>query len=133
MAYRFLTFALIPSAALAHFNLLYPQTVGFSDDAQHDGPCGGFTPDFSKDNMTDFHIGGDSISTRTTHPQGNWLYRITLNESASGNWTQIFPIVQQKGLGAFCEPAVTIPKEYLGQRGVLSVISSTPDGILFQV
>lgn len=119
--------------AWGHFNLKYPATIGFDDEKQHDGPCGGFTPDFSKNNITDFHVNGDAIATLTTHKQGNWLYRITLDETASGDWTQIFPIVQQNGLGAFCEPAVSVPPRFVGQRGVLGIVSNTPDGILFQV
>ncbi|KAH7201463.1 hypothetical protein DER44DRAFT_870253 [Fusarium oxysporum] len=118
--------------AQAHFNLNYPETIGFEDGTQHDGPCGGFTPDFSKDDVTDFYIGGDSIATLTTHAEGNWLYRITLDESARGNWTQIYPIVRQTGLGAFCEPVVTVPEEFIGHTGVLGVVSNTPDGVLYQ-
>lgn len=118
--------------AWAHFNLDYPTTIGFEDEKQRDGPCGGFTPNFSKDNLTDFHVNGDAIATLTTHKQGNWLYRITLDETASGNWTQIFPIVRQDGLGAYCQRAVTVPSRFVGQRGVLGVVSSTPDGLLFQ-
>jgi hypothetical protein len=126
------TLLLLIAVAQAHFLLNYPKSIGFSDDAQRDGPCGGFTPDFSKNNFTDFHIGGDNIATRTTHPQGNWLYRFTLDPTASGNWTQAFPIVQQSGLGSFCEPLVTIPSQLAGEKGVLGVVSNTPDGLLFQ-
>ncbi|KAL2673735.1 hypothetical protein Neosp_012178 [[Neocosmospora] mangrovei] len=123
---------LLTQEAQAHFNLNHRETIAFEDEAQHEGPCGGFTPDFSKDDVTDSYIGGDSIATLTTHAEGNWLYRITLDESASGNWTQIFPFVRQTGLGAFCEPVVTIPDEFIGQTGVLGVVSSTPDRILYQ-
>lgn len=120
---------LLTQEAQAHFNLNYPETVGFEDEAQHDGPCGGFMPDFSKDDVTDFYVGGGSIATLTTHTEGNWLYRITLDKSARGNWTQIFPIVRQTSLGAFCELAVTVP-EVIGHTGVLGVVSNTPDGVL---
>lgn len=124
---------LLTQAAWAHFNLNYPETIGFDDEAQHDGPCGGFTPDFAKNTFTDFHTGGDAVATVTTHAEGNWLYRITLDETASGNWTKAFPIVRQTGLGAFCEPIITIPAEFVGQQGILGVVSNTPDGLLFQV
>lgn len=115
-----------------HFLLTYPASIGFSDDDQSQGSCGGVTPDFATGNFTDLHIGGDSISTRTTHPQGNWLYRITLDPKAAGNWTQVFPIVQQTGRGEFCEPLMTIPSQFIGQKGVLGVVSRTPDGLLYQ-
>jgi hypothetical protein len=124
---------LLTQAAWAHFNLNYPETIGFNDEAQHDGPCGGFTPDFAKNTFTDFHTGGDAVATVTTHVEGTWLYRITLDETASGNWTQAFPIVRQNGLGAFCEPIITIPTEFVGQKGILGAVTNTSDGLLFQV
>ncbi|AEO61913.1 hypothetical protein MYCTH_2131097 [Thermothelomyces thermophilus ATCC 42464] len=52
---------------------------------QSQEPYGGFTPNFATSKFTDFHVGGDSISTRTTHPQGSWLYHITLDSNAAGN------------------------------------------------
>lgn len=116
----------------AHFLLNYPKSIGFDDASEDKGPCGGFTPDFSK-NVVDFHVGGDAISTKLTHPQGNWLFRVTTDEKAESGWEQIFPIVQQSGLGDFCQPQVTVPSSLVGKKGVLSVVSSATDGLLFQV
>lgn len=56
---------LLTQEAWAHFNLNYPETIGFEDEVQHDDPCGGFTPDFSEDTMTDFHVEGDAVATLT--------------------------------------------------------------------
>jgi hypothetical protein len=58
--------AFLASSSSAHFLLNYPTTVGFSDDDETTAPCGGFTVDFSKDNVTDFHVGGDSIAVVST-------------------------------------------------------------------
>ncbi|KAB5566904.1 hypothetical protein GE09DRAFT_1056376 [Coniochaeta sp. 2T2.1] len=104
---------------------------------QHDGPCGGFTPDFSKNNATDFFAGGDNVATLTTHSQGNWLYRLTVDPAASGNWTQIFAIMQQNGRGDFYEPLITVPASLIGQKAVLGVVTNTsgrhslPGGLRF--
>ncbi|KAH6654902.1 hypothetical protein BKA67DRAFT_517767 [Truncatella angustata] len=117
----------------AHFLLLSPTPVGtFSDDDEPNAPCGGYTPDFSKNNITDFAVGGDAIATQLLHPQANWLYRITTDESAAGNWTQIYPVVQQSGANKFCIPVVTLDESYVGQTAVLSVVADAPDGLLYQ-
>jgi hypothetical protein len=43
------------------------------------------------------------------------------------------PAVQQTGLGAFCEPDVSIPASWAGSKGVIGVVQDAPDGILYQV
>lgn len=127
------TALLLVSAAQAHFKLNFPPTIGFSDDNEGSAPCGSFTPDFTKDNVTDFHVSGEAISLLLAHPQANWLFRGTLDQTAASNWKQLFPIVQQKGLGDFCEPSVTAPASWVGKKGVLSVVADGPDGLLYQV
>lgn len=39
------------------------------------------------------------------------------------------PTVQQTGLGDFCEPTVTIPSDFAGQRGIVNVVADGPDGM----
>ena len=128
--------ALLAAASLAnaHFVLSFPPTIGFNDDKEDVGPCGGFTPDFATDNLTDFFVGGDNIATNLLHAQGTWLYRATLGAStgADANWTALFPEVQQTGLGKFCQPSVTAPAAWAGHKGVLSVVVDAPDGLLYQ-
>ncbi|PFH63123.1 hypothetical protein XA68_17767 [Ophiocordyceps unilateralis] len=115
----------------AHFQVLYPKSIGFSDESEDKEPCGGFTPD-SSTKKVDFHVGGDALAMRLTHQQGNWLFRATTDETARSGWKQIFPIVQQSGLGDFCEPSVTAPEDFAGKKGVVSVVSSAVDGLLYQ-
>jgi len=43
------------------------------------------------------------------------------------------PIVQQVGLGAFCEPDISVPASWAGQQGIISVVQDGPDGVLYQV
>ncbi|KAG5918888.1 hypothetical protein E4U42_006710 [Claviceps africana] len=117
--------------ASAHFILKYPKGAIFNDDTEDQGPCGGSLPDFSKP-LADFHVGGDALAMKFTHPQGDWLFRVTTDQKAESGWEQIFPIVQQSGMGDFCEPSVTVPGKYSGKKGILSVVSAATDGMLYQ-
>jgi hypothetical protein len=126
--------ALLLSGAQAHFLLNSPPPLGpFIDDDEGNAPCGGYTPDFTAQTISNFSVGGDSIATQSTHPQTHFLYRITTDQTAAGNWSQIYPIFQQSGLGSFCASQVTVPESYVGQSGVLSVVADGPDGLLYQV
>ncbi|SPJ73056.1 uncharacterized protein FTOL_02785 [Fusarium torulosum] len=127
-----LSTAVFCGLSLAHFEVKYPDTIGFKDDDEDKSPCGGFTPDLSKNKLVDFHVGGEAIALRSTHQQGNWLFRVTLDEKANGDWEQVFPIVQQSGLGDFCQPQVTVPEKYAGKKGWVNVVSSAVDGLLYQ-
>ncbi|KAF4968373.1 hypothetical protein FSARC_4170 [Fusarium sarcochroum] len=127
-----LSTAALCSLSLAHFEVKYPDTIGFKDDDEDKSPCGGFTPSLSKDKLVDFHVGGEAIALRSTHQQGNWLFRVTLDEKADGDWEQVFPIVQQSGLGDFCQPQITVPEKYVGKKGWVNIVSSAVDGLLYQ-
>jgi hypothetical protein len=122
------------SGASAHFNLKVPPTIGFEDSKEGTGPCGGFTPDFSdKSKVVDFHVGGEPVAMSLGHSQANWLFRGTLDQTGGSNWTQLFPIVQQSGLGSFCETAIPAPESWVGKQGVLGVVANAVDGVLYQV
>ncbi|KAF4451328.1 gpi anchored [Fusarium austroafricanum] len=127
-----LSTALFCGLSLAHFKVKYPDSIGFKDDNEDEAPCGGFTPNLSKDKLVDFHVGGEAIALLSTHQQGNWLFRATLNEKADGDWEQVFPIVQQSGLGDFCQPQITVPEKFAGKKGWVNVVSSAVDGLLYQ-
>lgn len=119
-----------------HFSITYPSPVGeLNEDEEPTGPCGGYTPDLQTANATDFHVGGDSIAVSTSHPRSHWLYRITTGSAAapSENWTQIYPIVLQSGINSYCQPAITIPDKFVGQKAILSVVGAAADGLLYQV
>lgn len=126
---------LFASAANAHFLLLNPPSVegeSINEDKEGTAPCGGGSPDLSKPATTEFHVDGDFVSLRLGHPQAKWLFRGTLDEKASGDWKQLYPIVLQSGLGNFCEPIVTAPKEWVNKTGIISVVANAPDGTLYQ-
>ncbi|KAK0726722.1 hypothetical protein B0T26DRAFT_737679 [Lasiosphaeria miniovina] len=123
------------SAANAHFLLLSPPSIegsSIDEDKEGNAPCGADLPDLSANSTTDFHVGGDQVALQLGHPQANWLIRGTLDAKASSNWTQLFPIVTQSGLGNFCELSVAAPKEWVGQKGIIGVACNGPDGILYQ-
>lgn len=125
---------LLLGACQAHFVLKVPTPVGDLQEAQEGtAPCGGYTPNFSSNTINNFMVGGDAITTTSSHPQTNYLYRITTDEKASGNWTQIHHIVQQSGINTFCVPTVTVPDSYVGQTAVLSIVADGDDGLLYQV
>jgi hypothetical protein len=117
----------------AHFYLNYPPTIGFDDALEATPPCGSFTVDFSKDNVTNYHVGGDSLALTSIHPQATWLFRATLNQAAAGNWTDLLPAILQTGLGDYCERDIVVPASFAGSKGVIQVVQDAPDGILYQV
>ena len=121
------------SHSTAHFLLNYPPTIGFDDSLEATPPCGSFTVDFSTDNVTDFHVGGDSLAMTSIHPQATWLFRATLDQTASGNWSVLLPAIVQTGLGDYCEQDVRVPAMFAGSKGVIQVVQDAPDGILYQV
>jgi len=123
---------LLASQASAHFLLNSPATIGFDDDQEGTGPCGSFTPDFSVDNITDFHVGGDSIWLTGTHPTTTFLYRGIVGSSTSGNWSNLAQAILVNGLGDNCKSNVQAPSAFAGQKGLIQVVADSPDGILWQ-
>lgn len=128
------TLTLLPTA-LSHFILNYPQPLGypnFNDDAEGNSPCGGQPITFAS-NDTNITVGGFQLSSRTTHPQANWLFRATLSTQAPFNWTNISPVISQSGLGDFCATNLTLPAEFAGKQGLIQVTQGAVDGDLYQV
>lgn len=124
------------STASAHFVLLNPPSLEgatLDDKKEGNGPCGALLPDLTKTPAYDFHVDGDFLSVQNGHPQSNWLFRATLEDKAAGNWTQIYPLVQQAGIGNYCQVMVSAPKEWVGKKGVIGVVGNAPDGLLYQV
>jgi hypothetical protein len=67
-----------------HFLLDYPPGVGFDDDTEGNAPCGGFSVDFSKINVTDFHVGGDVLAMVRKHSMNKAnSYFAAINTSSS--------------------------------------------------
>ena len=124
---------LLISQSTAYFLLNYPPTIGFDDSLEGTPPCGDFTVNFSTDNVTDFHVGGDALAMTSINPQATWLFRATLDTTASSNWTDLLQPIIQTSLGDYCEQDVKVPASWAGSKGVIQVIQDAPDGILYQV
>lgn len=60
--FLFYPVAVLISQSTAHFFLNYPPTIGFNDSLEGSAPCGSFPADISTDNVTDFHVAGDSVA-----------------------------------------------------------------------
>ena len=140
------TFGSIVQLVSAHFRLLNPPTIGLNDDSQNKAPCGGYFPDFTAVNLSNFHTNGEPVAVYLGHTQANWLFRAMyiLDEAFNNtnpdsqvwdaeNWEQLYPVVQQTGAENFCIPNVTAPYNWSGQKGIISVVSDGPDGLMFQV
>lgn len=127
-----LAIAAIAPSAFGHFVLQYPTSLGFDDDTEGTGPCGGFDVTFNgtEDSV---EVGGFAVSMLSTHPQAEWLFRVTLDTEAPFNWTNLLPVVDETGLGQFCLPSLSAPAEFAGQRGVVQVMQNAADGLLYQV
>jgi hypothetical protein len=132
------TSLLFLSVASAHFILLWPSgTEGQNpdEDKMPTSPCGGTPPTSSTSAVSGFEVNGDSVAMTLLHPQATWLFRGKLGSDVSSNlseWTELLPFVQQTGEGNFCEPALAVPSSWSGQKGTISVVVDSPDGVLYQ-
>lgn len=127
-----LSLSALTELTTAHFLLNYPPTLGFSDDNEGIGPCGGFPVVF---NSSDIQVQADGfpIALRSTHPEADWLFRATLSQSEPFNWTNLLPVVRETGLGDFCIPDFKVPTEFIGHSGLLQIMQDAADGLLYQV
>ncbi|XDG01431.1 hypothetical protein ABKA04_001046 [Annulohypoxylon sp. FPYF3050] len=124
---------LLASGMQAHFTVQHPPAVGpFNDDDEPMRQCGGYHPDINNVTITDFHVDGDAIGTSLTHMSSTWLYRATLDPTATGGWSLIYPIFDQSGSGFYCQPHVTVPHDFIGKKGYIGMVSHAKDGYLFQ-
>jgi len=126
--------SLLASSATAHFTIDYPPSIkASSENTLSSGPCGGAKIDFDAGTVTDFHVGGDAIAATGTHPQANWLFRATTDLTGTSNWTQLYPIVEQSGLGKLCQAKITVPEDWVDKQGLISVVAHAEDGVLYAV
>ena len=127
-----LSLAALYKLTAAHFLLNYPPTLGFNDDNEGESPCGGFTPILNS-SAAQVQVDGFPIALRSTHPEADWLFRVTLSLQEPFNWTNLLPVVHEVGLGDFCIPDFKVPAEFAGQSGLLQILQDAADGELYQV
>jgi hypothetical protein len=125
-----ISLALAPTAH-AHFTLAHPEAFGSHSTTQSKAPCG--DTELLYDDSTDYYVGGDAVAVITEDKSARILIRAVVGSNVEGNWTNLFPIVAQSGEGAFCEPLVPAPLEWVGRDGIIQVIQSGKEGLSYQV
>ncbi|KAI0165460.1 hypothetical protein GGR52DRAFT_558789 [Hypoxylon sp. FL1284] len=124
---------LLASSAQAHFTVQHPPPIKpFDDDGEASAPCGGYTPSPADVKGSEFHVDGDTVATTLTHPEATFLYRITTDLTAGGNWSQAYPMIQQNGAGTYCNPKVTVSHDFIGKTAIFGIVAKGPDGMLYQ-
>jgi hypothetical protein len=127
-----LTTLALTTLTSAHFVLNYPPNAGFDENILSHGPCGGFTPEVNS-STPEIQVDRFQIAIDSTHPVATWSFRGTTSTSAPWNWTEIVPLIDTTGAGAFCLEYLSAPSEWAGSEGVLQVVDNSSDGVLFQV
>ncbi len=125
--------SLLFSTTNAYFYLLQPPPIeGKNPELESEifAPCGGGKPDLSHP-TADFHVDGDSVAILLSQKQGNILIGASPNPNGTADWIQLSPIVRQTGEGNFCQPTVTVPKDYVGKKGFIGIVVHGVD-VLFQ-
>ncbi|KFZ01045.1 hypothetical protein V501_10249, partial [Pseudogymnoascus sp. VKM F-4519 (FW-2642)] len=126
-----LTLALLAQATTATFTLSHPLPFGSKSTSQSQPPCG--ASPLLLESTTGFYVGGDAVAVVSSGDGANILIRATIGDLAGdANWTDLFPVVQQRGGGKFCEPLVPAPVEWAGREGVVQVIESGEEGLSYQ-
>ncbi|KAJ5317669.1 hypothetical protein N7508_002177 [Penicillium antarcticum] len=129
----FCILALAAQLGQATFSLEYPTRTGFNINLLDSPPCGMFNPNFKTDNITNFHVNGDTIYVASfIETKGTWLFRATLDVTAARNWTSLRPVIYPNVMGPFCEPGVTVPSSWAGSKGVVGVVQHTGDTLNYQ-
>jgi len=120
--------------AASHFTLDMPRSIGFIEDSETSAPCGGPDPTTLSANSVTFGANGDLVYVNMQHPQANWLFRLITMDGfkSNGTWLQLYPIVEQTGLGRLCL-RLSVPQAWIGSTAVFGAVADAPDGVLYQV
>jgi hypothetical protein len=130
-----LALAFLP-LTLAHFQLNFPKSRGFTDDTENNFPCGGYND--VQQERTDFPISGGPIQLHMEHPQTNVAVYMAIGDNPGDG----FSIVAQQqtqvsGLGDFCFGHVSLPEGLNvtdGTKASIQVVTNNHEaGGLYQV
>ncbi len=127
---------LMLSSASAQFLLNFPPSMEGAEvsfDMQTTGACGGGIPNLPANPAVDFHIDGDVVALDIKQDEGNILFGATTDAHANGGWQQLYPVVQVKGQGTYCQKGVTAPKEWLGKMGIVGIVLKKGEEQRYQV
>lgn len=125
---RFLSFVisltvLLATQSTAHFSISHPITCNTPDCVQYD---------LASQRSSNFYARGGYIHIVSNDTTATWLFRVTFNQ-AEPNWTNLLPVVAQKGLNDFCEPDIVVPASWANRKGVIQIVQISTDGIVAQV
>jgi hypothetical protein len=126
-----LALAGILATASAHFNLQSPPTIGFDDDKENVGPCGGIEPT-DRTGASSWPVGGAPVQLLTTHSTQVWSIKAALLSDIN-NFVPLTADISQTGTGTFCLPSVAGNAAWVGQDAVVQISQQGKDGTLYQV
>jgi hypothetical protein len=130
---KVLTLAVFVTEALGGFQMNYPESAGYNAFTEPNAPCGGADANVLKSNMTFWDVSGGPIFLTSEYQVTDYLFRATLDANLTNGWVNLLPVLQQNGIGDFCEPIVPVPASFNGQTGILQVVANTTDGLFYQV
>ncbi|KAJ3111178.1 hypothetical protein HDU96_005918 [Phlyctochytrium bullatum] len=127
--------AVLAHVANAHYVLTVPLTRGFDDDAQVNGPCGGYNASV---NPVAFPL-STYVEISATHSTGKLTVNLRPAEGTAA-FTRLGEFDVSNGAVGPCNPPpyidrfnVTVPSAFKsGDRAVLQTIFDGPDGRLYQ-
>ncbi len=126
-----LTFILaLVGLARAHFVLEIPTSLGWDDDLQPQGPCGGFNAT-DRTTVTDVSVAGAPVALITTHDESTFVFNAAKLSDLS-HWVPLPMELHQTGEGDFCEPLFPGLKGWVGQYAVLQIVQNSTLGVLYQ-
>lgn len=129
---RLTTFLAFTALTSAHFVLDWPPTAGFDDDNESNSPCGGATVSVNS-SSPQVNVDRFAASITVTHPSGNFAFYATTDTQEPYTFTKISQNVTSGAIGNFCENYLSVPESFAGKAGVLQVIDTSIDGVLYQV
>jgi hypothetical protein len=130
---KVITIALFVTQARGGFQMNYPESAGYNTLTEPNAPCGGAVVNIQKSNMTFWDVRGGSIYLTTEYIVTDYLFRATLDANLTDGWVNLLPVLQQNGIGDFCQPSVAVPDSFDGQTGILQVIANSTNGFFYQV
>lgn len=60
------------------------------------------------------------------------MFRGSVDPQAPYNFSDITPVVNTTGIGDFCLDYMSAPSEWAGKAGIIQVVDSSVDGMLYQ-
>lgn len=126
----------VASLASAHFILETPPPIGFNDENQDLGPCGGIDILDTTNGIRWWPNKGGPVGLITTHAESVWEFKAALRSDTT-TWINLSRNITQEGVGSWCIPNIPgLPLskwQWIGKRGIIQVIQHGHHGALYAV